>query len=163
MTSQAPRPPRPHGIVLAAKDTLPPPDPGLQSERTSLSWVRLFTATAIALAVMAKLTLMLSPWVTAAYAILIVIPMGGLALFEQGHVARIRWFEHTEHSVSGAPATGQRDGPVAGQRDGQRAGQRAGQRDDHTRYRWAPLAAMTALCVVLSLLALALMVALYVG
>ena len=163
MTSQAPRPPRPHGIVLAAKDTLPPPDPGLQSERTSLSWVRLFTATAIALAVMAKLTLMLSPWVTAAYAILIVIPMGGLALFEQGHVARIRWFEHTEHSVSGAPATGQRHGPATGQRDGPATGQRDGQRDGHTRYRWAPLAAMTALCVVLSLLALALMVALYVG
>lgn len=155
MTSQVPRPPRPHGIVLAAKDTLPPPDPGLQSERTSLSWVRLFTATAIALAVMAKLTLMLSPWVTAAYAILIIIPMGGLALFEQGHVARIRWFEHTEHSVSGAPATGQRDAPATGQLNGQR--------DGYTRYRWAPLAAMTALCVVLSILALALMVALYVG
>lgn len=155
MTSQAPRPPRPHGIVLAAKDTLPPPDPGLQSERTSLSWVRLFTATAIALAVMAKLTLMLSPWVTAAYAILIVIPMGGLALFEQGHIARIRWFEHTEYSVSGAAGTGKRDGPAAEQRDVERGG--------HTRYRWAPLAAMTALCVVLSLLALALMVALYVG
>lgn len=143
MTSPAPRPPRPHGIVLAAKDTLPPPDPGLQSERTSLSWVRLFTATAIALAVMAKLTLMLSPWVTAAYAILIVIPMGGLALFEQGHIARIRWFRHTEFAVNGAAEPELHEG--------------------HTRYRWAPLAAMTALCVVLSLLALALMAALYLS
>lgn len=143
MTSDAPRTPRAprRGIILAAKDTLPPPDPGLQAERTSLSWVRLWTATGVALALMAKLTLMLSPWVTAGFALLIVIPMGGLALFEQGHIARIRWFRHTEFAVNGDAEPELREG--------------------HTRYRWAPLAAMTALCVVLSLLALSLMAALY--
>lgn len=130
-------------IVLAAKDTLPPPDPGLQAERTSLSWVRLWTATGVALALMAKLTLMLSPWVTAAYALLIIIPMGGLALFEQGHVARIRWFRHTEF------AAGDESRPEL--------------REGHILYRWLPLAAMTGLCVVLALLALALMAALYFG
>lgn len=133
---------RPHGIVLAAKDTLPPPDPGLQAERTSLSWVRLWTATAIALAVMARLTLMLSPWLTAVFAVLVVIPMGGLALFEQGHIARIRWFRHTEFNISGSGKPELLEG--------------------HIRYRWVPLAAMTTLCVVLSLLALVLLVLLYV-
>lgn len=139
MTPDAPRPRRRRGIVLAAKDTLPPPDPGLQAERTSLSWVRLWTATGVALAMMAKLTLMLSPWVTAAFAVLIVVPMGGLALFEQGHVARIRWFRHTEYSVTGEEEI------TPG---------------ETISYRWAPLAAITGLCVVLALLAMALMFAL---
>lgn len=147
MTPDAPSPRR-RRVILAAKDTLPPPDPGLQAERTSLSWVRLWTATGVALALMAKLTLMLSPWVTTVFAVLVVIPMGGLALFEQGHIARIRWFRHTEFTVNGSASTG-------GAADGEIL-------ERHTHYRWVPLAAMTGLCVVLSMLALALFAALIV-
>jgi len=85
---------------------------------------------------------MLSPWLTAVFAVLVVIPMGGLALFEQGHIARIRWFQHTEFNISGSGKPELLEG--------------------HIRYRWVPLAAMTTLCVVLSLLALVLLVLLYV-
>lgn len=103
----------------------PPQDPGLQVERTSLSWARMWTAMAVALAACARLTFEVSPWLALFFGMVVIGPMAGLAFFEQRHIERAHWFLGAD--------SGSRQAPI---------------------YRWLPLAVVTGMCVVLALLAI---------
>ena len=69
-----------------------PPDAGLQSERTSLSWARTWAVVAVNIILVAKLIAETSvPW-AAGFSVLVVVPLLALLRVQRRHEQRVRRF-----------------------------------------------------------------------